>query len=293
MAKPPHAQPGRSGRAPSDHAPYRGEQMPHDLKTTLETARAIAQEAGAHALTGFRTGTTIHKKGRIDLVTKYDVECERLIRARLGESFASHRIVGEEQEASGEGELVWYVDPIDGTTNFAHGHPFFCVSIALWQAGTPLVGVVHAPALGVTWSGARGLGATRNEEVCAVSTTSVLDDALCATGFAYNRVSATDDNIAEHKLLLKHTRGVRRCGAAALDLALVADGTYDVYWEQGLKPWDVAAGILLVKEAGGVVTDYGGGENDLLAGQLVAASPSLHDEARALVLRARAEAGVV
>lgn len=266
--------------------------MTADLESTLRAARAIAKEAGAHALSGFRTGTAIHKKGRIDLVTKYDVECERLIRARLAEAFASHRIVGEEQEASGEGELVWYVDPIDGTTNFAHGHPFFCVSMALWQADTPLVAVIEAPALGVTWSGAKGMGAFRNLERCQVSTTSVLDDALCGTGFAYNRVSAVDDNIAEHRTLLKHTRGVRRCGAAALDLALVADGTYDIYWEQGLKPWDVAAGILLVREAGGIVTNYSGRAESLLAGQLIAASPSLHGEAQRMISETRRNAGV-
>jgi myo-inositol-1(or 4)-monophosphatase len=269
-----------------------GSSMQLDLESTLATARAIAKEAGAHALSGFRTGTTIHKKGRIDLVTKFDLECEKLIRARLGDAFPTHRIVGEEQEATGEGELVWYVDPIDGTTNFAHGHPFFCVSMALWRGDEPLVAVIEAPALAVTWSGATGLGATRNAEVCRVSTTEVLGDALCGTGFAYNRVSAVDDNIAEHKTLLAHTRGVRRCGAAALDLALVADGTYDVYWEQGLKPWDVAAGILLVREAGGTITDYAGGTRALLGGQLIAATPRLHGDAHALVLRARRESGV-
>ena len=152
--------------------------------------------------------------------------------------------------------------------------------------------MIEAPALAVTWSGATGLGATRNAEVCRVSTTEVLGDALCGTGFAYNRVSAVDDNIAEHKTLLAHTRGVRRCGAAALDLALVADGTYDVYWEQGLKPWDVAAGILLVREAGGTITDYAGGTRALLGGQLIAATPRLHGDPHALVLRARRESGV-
>lgn len=268
------------------------DRMALDLSSMLTVARSIAREAGAHALAGFRTGTRVHKKGRIDLVTQFDLECEKLIRARLAEAFPTHRIVGEEQEASGEGDLVWYVDPIDGTTNFAHGHPFFCTSIALWQADTPLLGVIEAPALAVSWSGAKGLGAHRNEERCVVSTTEKLEDALCGTGFAYNRVSAVDDNISEHKTLLKHTRGVRRCGAAALDLALVADGTYDIYWEQGLKPWDVAAGILLVREAGGVITSYSGETTGLLKGQLLASTPGLHEEARGMIGEARRSAGV-
>lgn len=257
-----------------------------------ELALRIADEASALVLSGFRTGTAVHKKGRIDLVTKYDVDCETLVRARLGEAVPTHRIVGEEAEAQGTGDLVWYVDPIDGTTNFAHGHPFFCVSIGLWYQNEPLVGVVAAPALGVTWWGAAGRGAYRNEVRCHVTSTETLEDSLCATGFAYNRWTTTDDNLAEYKAFLKSSQGVRRCGAAALDLACVADGTYDLYWEQGLKAWDVAAGILLVQEAGGRVTDYVGEDPDPHLGQVVATNRALHGETIRLLEATRGKAGL-
>ena len=265
---------------------------PPEIADYLDLARSIAQEAAEHALSGFRTGTEIQKKGRIDLVTKYDVECENMIRDRLSRAVPRHRIVGEEKEAVGSGDLVWYVDPIDGTTNFAHGHPFFCTSIGLFYKDVPLVGVIAAPALAVTWWGAKDAGAWRNEERCTVTPTDTLLDALGATGFAYNRWTTTDDNLAEYGAFLKSSQGVRRCGAAALDLACVADGTFDLYWEQGLSPWDVAAGVLLVREAGGRVSDYVGGEVDVRLGQVVATNGPLHDATLRLLGETRAKAGL-
>lgn len=258
----------------------------------LETAQAIAAEAAELALGGWRSGTEIQKKGTIDLLTEYDLKTETLIRERLGAAFPDHRIVGEEGEArEGSAGFTWYVDPIDGTTNFAHGHPFFCVSIALWAegegAGHGEVGVVAAPALGVSWSARRGGGARRNGEPCHVSDTAELKDALCATGFPYDRWDSSEDNVREHRAFLKRTRGIRRCGSAAIDLCLVAEGTYDLYWEQKLNPWDMCAGALLVAEAGGRLSDYGGGEAEPRDGRLVATNGPLHDATLALLAQAR------
>jgi len=257
-----------------------------DLAAALETARAIAQEAGRLVMGGYRTGTQIHKKGRIDLVTKYDLESEALIMQKMQAAFPDHRIVGEEGTSIGSGDLVWYVDPLDGTTNFAHGHPFFAVSIGLCRGDEPLVGVVEAPALGLTWSGARGVGAWRNEEPCRVSTQEGLLDALSATGYAYVQ-DTDDDNVRETRAFLKQTHGFRRCGAAAIDLAMVADGTYDFYWEQRLNPWDLAGGACLVLEAGGRLTDYDGGPADLTSGRLVASNSTLHQKVVDLIQEAR------
>ncbi len=249
---------------------------PEESQRTLQFAERVAREAGELVMKGWRVGAKVSKKGRFDLLTEYDLESERLIRERLSQEFPKHRIVGEENAESGAGELVWYVDPIDGTTNFAHGHFFFAVSIALCQGSQGLIGVVHAPALGTTWKGAKGLGAFRNGNRCSVSTRNQLEQALCATGFPYDRWSNPDDNQAELALFLKRARGIRRCGAASIDLCMVADGTYDIYWEQGLKAWDMCAGALLVVEAGGQLSTYEGAQADPRTGKLIASNGLLH-----------------
>jgi len=253
----------------------------------LEVAEHVAREAGALIMRGWRTGAEVSRKGRFDLITEYDVGSERLIRERLSREFPQHRIVGEENAESGKGELVWYVDPIDGTTNFAHGHFFFAVSVALYRGSEGLAGVVHAPALGMTWKGAKGAGAFRNDQRCVVSTRRHLEEALCATGFPYDRWSNPDDNRAELGLFLKRARGIRRCGAASIDLCLVADGTYDIYWEQGLNAWDMCAGALLVLEAGGQLSTYDGRRADPRTGKLIATNGLLHDAAVRTIGEAR------
>ena len=257
-----------------------------DVSHALTVARGIAREAAELVFAGFRTGAEVKKKGKIDLVTEYDLRSEALIRERLAAAFPDHRVVGEEGEATGTGDLVWFVDPLDGTTNFAHGHPFFCVSIALCDGATPLVGVIDAPAIGVVWSGGKGQGVLRNDAPCAVSGQTSMIDALSATGFAYVQ-DTDDDNVREARAFLKKTHGYRRCGSAAMDLAMVADGTYDFYWEQRLNPWDLAAGAALVMEAGGTVTDYDGAPADPRTGRLVASTPALHAEVIATIAEAR------
>lgn len=258
-----------------------------ERQRALGVAERAAREAGAIAMKGWRSETKVSKKGRIDLLTEYDLESERSIRQRLQSAFPGHRIIGEEDDESGEGDLVWYVDPIDGTTNFVHGHFFFAVSIALYRGAEGLVGVVHAPALDVTWTAAQGAGAYRNGNPCHVSTRATLEEAVCATGFPYDRASNPDNNQVELSLFLERCRGVRRCGAAAIDLCLVADGTYDVYWEKSLNPWDMCAGALLVEEAGGRLSGYEGEPADPRAGAIVATNDLLHDEAVRTVGEAR------
>jgi myo-inositol-1(or 4)-monophosphatase len=263
--------------------------MPVEEETrhALGVAERAAREAGELVMKGWRSAGEISRKGRFDLLTQYDLGSERLIREQLSEAFPSHRIVGEEGAESGTGEIVWYVDPIDGTTNFAHGHFFFAVSIALYRGSEGLAGLVHAPALGVTWKAARGSGAFRNDEPCTVSTRGELEEALCATGFPYDRWSNPDNNHAELALFLQRARGIRRCGAASIDLCLVADGTYDIYWEQALNAWDMCAGALIVREAGGRLSTYEGAKADPRSGKLIASNGLLHEAAVHTIREAR------
>jgi myo-inositol-1(or 4)-monophosphatase len=256
-----------------------------------ELAR-IAREAGDIIMQGYRRGATIRKKGAIDLVTEFDLASEAHIAAELARVFPDVIVVGEEGHGArpprAESDaLVCFVDPIDGTTNFAHGHPFFCVALGVCRGGAPLAGVVLAPALGLCWSGALGAGATRNAEPCGVSGCEELADALCATGFGYQVVGAEDDNLREFALVQGRARGVRRCGAAALDLALVADGTYDAYWEFMLQPWDMAAGCALVLAAGGQVSAFDGGPLDVRRGACLASNGLVHASLAGAVAEAR------
>lgn len=256
-----------------------------DLDKTLAAAVAVAREAGELTLRAYRKAPSVrYKSGTVDLVTQTDVESEALIQRRLAERFPGHGLLAEEGTTRDGGGAVWIVDPIDGTTNFAHGHPSYCVSIALELRGVLAVGVVHAPALGVTWAARLGGGATRDGEPIRVSTTPTLDRSLCASGFPYDRALAADNNVDEWGFMIRHTQGLRCCGSAAIDLAFVADGTYDAYWEKRLKPWDLAAGTLLVTEAGGRVTALDGdGPVPPWPEVVVATNGHVHDELRSLV----------
>jgi myo-inositol-1(or 4)-monophosphatase len=261
--------------------------MQEDWTEALRIAEGAARDAGEIIMRGFRSGGDVSRKGKFDLVTEFDLASERLIRDRLQASFPGHRIVGEEGDPTGEGDLVWYVDPIDGTVNFAHGHPYFAVSIGLYRGTEGIVGVVHAPRLGQTWTAAKGFGASCNGEPCHVSNRTSLDEALCTTGFPGNVAMTDDTNEAEVGAFLRSTRGVRRCGSAALDLVFVADGTYDLYWERHLKAWDIAGGCVVVSEAQGRLSDYEGGQIDPTEGELVASNGLLHDVALQTITQAR------
>jgi myo-inositol-1(or 4)-monophosphatase len=250
----------------------------HDLDEVARTLIEIAREAAALVHAGWRTGVEIEHKGAIDLVTRFDRASEDLLRARFRERLPGFDVVAEESGGapSGDRPVLW-ADPLDGTTNFAHGHPFFCVSIGLLDGATPLAAAVVAPALSVEYRAARGSGAWRNDVACGVSRTDELRESLLATGFPYDSHTRDENNLREFCALTRRTQGVRRCGSAALDLCLTAEGTYDAYWEAKLKPWDVAAGALVVLEAGGALSDLDGNTVDVRAGSLLASNGRIHD----------------
>jgi myo-inositol-1(or 4)-monophosphatase len=216
-------------------------------------ALTIAEEAARLVLAGYRSGVRSREKNPRELVTEYDERSEELIRRRLAEHFPGCAIVAEERGGTPAEGATWYVDPLDGTTNFVHGHPFWAVSLGLVENGVPLIGAVVAPCLALAWSGVATDGARRNGEPCKVSATSAIDACLLATGFPAVRDNDPGNNFASFMRVKRKVQGVRRCGAASIDLCLVADGTYDGYWERNLSPWDIAGGAAVVSAAGGSV----------------------------------------
>jgi myo-inositol-1(or 4)-monophosphatase len=227
----------------------------------LDVAIDLARQAGELLRRGHQNGAgpTTSKASAVDLVTEFDLASERLIADGLRRNFPGHAIFGEETgEALPAAGPVWVVDPLDGTTNFAHGYPVFSVTLALLVDGRPELGVTYDPLRDDLFWAQCGRGAWRGQRRLRVSTTAELGASLLATGFAYDRASNADNNLAEFSHFVPRTRGVRRGGSAALDIAWVAAGWLDGYWERGIQVWDMAAGVLLVQEAGGVVTAYSG-----------------------------------
>jgi len=248
-----------------------------------DIAIEVVREAGRVALGGFRTNMRVSEKGRADLVTEFDVAVERLIRERLAAKTPDIPVVGEEEGGSSDAERVWYVDPVDGTTNYAHGHPIWGVCIGLLEKGVPIVGAVAAPAIGLEWVGVVGDRALRNGEPCRVSETSRIDHALVATGFPRDRSRSPENNFSSFVNVKKTVSGVRRCGAASLDFCWVADGTYDAYWERRLSTWDLVAGVAIVLAAGGQVSHLDGSAPRLHEGNVLADNGRLHDSMLALL----------
>jgi myo-inositol-1(or 4)-monophosphatase len=250
-------------------------------------ASAIAEEAGARLREFFSQGVETEYKGDVDLVTVADRTVEKLIRGRLGEAFPEHGIYGEEGTRDRlEGEFRWYVDPLDGTTNFAHGFPQFCVSLGLEQRpagvetgqdGTLVAAVIYDPMRDELFTAERGQGAWLNGKPMRVSRIPELSEALVATGFP-SRKRHDSPNIHFYQEFTLRSHGVRRAGSAALDLAYIASGRMDAFWEFNLNPWDTAAGILLVEEAGGRVTDFAGGGFRLDSREILASNGLIHDE---------------
>lgn len=255
----------------------------------LQVAREAARAAGAVLLGHFghlQRGQIATKSARRDLVTTADLESERELVRRLRAHLPGHAIEAEEEtrDARGdENELRWLVDPLDGTVNFVHGLPLFAVSLGLWRGPTPEAAVVYAPRLDEMFCALRGGGATLNGEPIHVSSTAVLADAVLATGFPYRRESLEHSNLENFCAFFHDVRDLRRMGSAALDLAYTAAGRLDGFWELHLSPHDVAAGGLLVREAGGIVRDADGGEDWLRGGSLVAAGPALFETIRSQV----------
>ena len=249
---------------------------PRFLATAVEVVLKSGQIQRSRQTSGFR----IEKKGAIDLVTEVDLECERLCREVIAERFPDHQVLGEELGGSGHGPVEgyrWVFDPLDGTTNYAHGLPIFCSSLALEIDGRAEAAAIFDPSRNELFTAERGQGARMNGVPMAVSSAATLIDALLVTGFPYD-VHAQHHHLVElFSLFLQRARAVRRLGSAALDLCYVAAGRFDGFWEQHLKPWDVAAGALIVSEAGGRVTGMDGSPFDPTAAHLVASNGALHD----------------
>jgi myo-inositol-1(or 4)-monophosphatase len=236
--------------------------------------------AGTIQEEGRTSGFRIAKKGEIDLVTEVDLACERMCREVLAERFPDHDILAEELSAGPEeaarARYRWIFDPLDGTTNYAHGLPIFCASLALELDGEPIVGAIYDPSRHELFTTERGQGAFLNGVPLKASSTAPLGDALLVTGFPYDMHVRGPELVELFGLFLGRARAVRRLGSAALDLCYVAAGRFDAFWEQHLKPWDVAAGALVVTEAGGRVTGMDGQPFDARAGHLVASNGLVH-----------------
>jgi len=252
------------------------------MPSYLEIAAEIAREAGALLSGFFERHVAFELKGEFDLVTEADRASERLVVERLRTHFPTHSIVAEEGGGhQGSNEFRWYVDPLDGTTNFAHGFPVYNVTLALEQAGELIAGVIFDPTRQEMFAAERGSGAHLNNRRIRVSKAAQLAEALVATGFP-SRKRHENVNVHFYYQLAMLTHGVRRAGSAALDLAYVACGRLDAFWEFGLNPWDMAAGILLTKEAGGRCSDMLGDRANLRGPHVLADNATIHDEIVAL-----------
>ena len=256
-------------------------------KTYLEAAVETAQEAGKILMEEFTRPPEIRYKGdEVDLVTQADKRSEKAIVARLTKYFPEHAIAAEEgtgHESASASEFRWHVDPLDGTTNFAHGYPCFCVSIALAQRDKLLAAVVFNPYYNELYTAARGEGATFNGKKIAVSKVATLSTSLLCTGFPV-RNRKLSPNLQYYGEFTQRSHGVRRDGSAALDLASVAAGRFDAFWEFGLNQWDTAAGVLLIEEAGGKVSDFEGKPYQLGGPVILATNGRIHEEMRKVAL---------
>jgi myo-inositol-1(or 4)-monophosphatase len=253
----------------------------------LATAVEIVLRAGDIQRLGQESGFRVDKKGSIDLVTEIDLACERMCREIVGERFPDHDILAEEL-GGGPGDrpasrFRWVFDPLDGTTNYAHGLPIYCSSLALEIDGRSEVAAIYDPTRKELFTAERGEGAYLNGRALRVSDTRVLLDSLLVTGFPYNVHEESGDLVELFGYFLGRARAVRRLGSAALDLCYVAAGRFEAFWEQHLKPWDVAAGALIVEEAGGRVTGMDGAPFDPAAAHLIASNGHVHGQVVGLI----------
>jgi myo-inositol-1(or 4)-monophosphatase len=254
-----------------------------DYQEVLKSAIAIAHEAGGVVARDFPRSAIdqIGFKGAVNPVTETDTRADDLIRSRLQDRFPGHRILAEESGGDAwrePGPPIWLIDPLDGTNNFAHGFPHVGVSLALVEEQRPVVGVIYDPLRDETFAATAGGGTTLNGESIRVTDVDELSDAFLATGFPYDRRTAPDNNVERLDHFLRRSQGVRRAGAAVLDLAYVACGRLDGFWEIRLHPWDVAAGILVVREAGGEATNFEGGLDCVSGRRIVASNGRVHGQ---------------
>jgi len=255
-----------------------------DIDARYETALQLAREAGAIQRERYESRLEVDTKSApIDLVTEVDRACEAAIVEGLRAAHPEDAILAEEggdhvDSESATSALRWVIDPLDGTVNYAHGFPRFCVSIALERAGDSLLGVVYDPLLDECFHARSGGGARLGDRTLEVSRTDHLDQSLVATGFSYDVHHSDHDNLSQFAEMVKRARGLRRDGSAALDLCYVAAGRLDAYWEFKLHPWDVAAGRLIVEEAGGQVSDVAGGPAPTSGAEIVSSNGRVHEQ---------------
>jgi myo-inositol-1(or 4)-monophosphatase len=242
-------------------------------------AMDLARKSGALLKEKFNQKHEIHYKGEINLVTEADKMSEDLIITAISRNFPDHGILSEESPViNGAGKLRWIIDPLDGTTNYAHGYPVFCVSIALEKEGEVILGVVYDPMREEMFVAQRGEGAYLNDNKIAVSPIKDISRSLLATGFPYDIRDSKENNLNYFNAMAINVQAIRRAGAAALDLAHLAAGRFDGFWELKLKPWDTAAGCLLVTEAGGVISDIAGQKWQLQSPSLLASNGLIHEQ---------------
>jgi len=248
-----------------------------DYECILPAAAKAARQAGDFLLNGLPQAKKVDFKGEVDLVTTFDRQSEEMIFNELSAQFPTYNFLAEENiRQDNHSDFSWIVDPLDGTTNFAHGLPIFCVSIALAFKGAVVAGVVYDPTRAELFSATKDGGAFLNGRRLRVSATGELDKSLLATGFPYDVRTSPDNNLNYFSHFALRAQAIRRCGSAALDLCYTACGRFDGFWEIKLKPWDLAAGSLLVKEAGGLITDLEGREFDLESPDIVASNGLIH-----------------
>ena len=249
------------------------------MKDLKECAIEIAREAGIFLKDKLNSVHTIDYKGEINLVTEVDKISEEMITSKINALFPDHDILAEEFTDIDRGsDFRWIIDPLDGTTNYAHGYPYFCVSIALERLNTMTVGIVYDPMLDEMFVAEKGKGAFLNDREIHVSNTRGIIKSLLATGFPYDIREDSHNNLNYFNEMILEAQAIRRAGSAALDLAYVAAGRFDGFWELKLNPWDIAAGWLLVEEAGGIVTDMGGNDYHLESSSILASNGRIHKE---------------
>jgi myo-inositol-1(or 4)-monophosphatase len=250
-----------------------------EIENFLSVAQEAASSAGALILEHWQQPKQVDYKGAVDLVTSVDRESERRIVECLQKKFPGHSILAEEEtdRVGADSSHRWIIDPLDGTTNFLHSYPQFCVSIALERDGEVVLGLVYDPVRAEWFQAVKGRGATLNGAAIRISGVKELDKALLATGFPYDRRDQADFYLAFFKAFMIRSQGVRRAGAAALDLCYVACGRLDGFWELKLRPWDTAAGALIVQEAGGRMSDFHGEPFSIWGDETVASNGVIHD----------------
>ncbi|KXW55291.1 inositol monophosphatase [Ferrovum sp. PN-J185] len=254
------------------------------LNTAVKAARRAGHIINRAALDLERL--KVAKKGPADYVSEIDKMAEEAIISVLQDAYPDHSFLGEESGALGQSDYQWIIDPIDGTTNFIHGFPMYAVSIALAHKGVLTQGVIYDPVKNDLFTATRGAGAYLNERRIRVSQQIKMEDALIGSGFPYSSMENQERYMRMLSVIMRESAGIRRPGSAALDLAYVAAGRYDGFWELGLKPWDMAAGVLLIQEAGGLVTDLDGEQRYLETGHIVAGNPKIFSQLLTLVTKA-------